>query len=543
MEATEQVSQTLTSAQSEAMENILEGLRSPHEYPFLVLSGYAGTGKTFMLKYALTKAVEEGLLDWGSISVCAPTHNAVGQIQEAIGIPAAFYGTLHSYLGLRPEQVKLTGEQEKTLYKLMDDVESGSSADWDVETEQIYRSLKVIHELELEGKQSFVPKGIDKGLLEQTRLILVDEASMVGELLFSQIILLKDNAEAQQDLQVLFIGDPMQLPPVGEKMSRAFSLPSVGELNEIVRYQGAILQYCTTVRETAVDLLDGLHFTWSNDEDLMILPMHQALPALAELFKEGEESVQILSRTNVRVDELNQKIRRLVHSDAEELFYIPGDTLLTREPVMRGASGVYGSCGRDNKGKLLAPTSTRVQIKQLIGGQTWEFQGRKYERLEAVAQLEGGEPIASPLLLLNPNQWDTWQAHLELLSNRAKAASSTSKKKGARGQEGDKAQEAWDYLGIKNWHKNLDGSAISLGEFQQLKKRLWREYYTLSGFADLVSYSYASTVHRAQGRSISTVALDMSSFHKRKYASGEDDLKSALYTAATRAQKQIVFME
>ena len=72
------------------------------------------------------------------------------------------------------------------------------------------------------------------GLLEGTELLVVDEASMVGEKMFTMI----QTQVIDRGIRVLFVGDPYQLPPVKDGRMQAFERKNVAEqlmLEQIVR--------------------------------------------------------------------------------------------------------------------------------------------------------------------------------------------------------------------------------------------------------------------------------------------------------------------
>jgi exodeoxyribonuclease-5 len=106
--------------------------------------------------------------------VTAPTHKAV-QVLRGLGLPenppALRYATIHSVLGLQPVYDVDTGEQRLRQTGPVD--------------------------------------------LPWNALLVVDECSMVGRELYAHL----RRAAAQVEAQVLFVGDPAQLPPVKEQVS------------------------------------------------------------------------------------------------------------------------------------------------------------------------------------------------------------------------------------------------------------------------------------------------------------------------------------
>ncbi|MDD6996060.1 MAG: AAA family ATPase [Candidatus Borkfalkiaceae bacterium] len=170
----------LTEGQREAEEAITQWFFNESRQ-FFVLSGFAGTGKTFLLAHLVRYALH---LNAGEeAAFIAPTGKAAAVLVKN-GTPA---GTVHSL-----------------IYTLDED-------DFEVdENGEIVRS----------GKPQFVRR---EKIDEKIKLIVVDEASMVDETLLSDILAF--------GVKCLFCGDRAQLPPVrGENviLSRVdFSLTQI----------------------------------------------------------------------------------------------------------------------------------------------------------------------------------------------------------------------------------------------------------------------------------------------------------------------------
>lgn len=167
----------LSYEQSYAIRKILS--HSYHNRPFF-LGGYAGTGKTTILKCLLDRLGKDKLL------FLAPTGKACQVLQSKLG--DADVRTIHAALYSAHEV------SEEELAKLKARGESG-----DEEASRLYEfytrpnSLKVYFSL-----------NPCKELL--TRLVVVDESSMVGEREFNNLV--------DMTTKIVFVGDPAQLPPV-----------------------------------------------------------------------------------------------------------------------------------------------------------------------------------------------------------------------------------------------------------------------------------------------------------------------------------------
>jgi len=154
----------LTLEQGTALEAITDFLRDP-EKQFFLLGGYAGTGKTYCIQHLV------GLVR-GRLIFTAPTNKATKVLRDT-----------------------LTTDQYKP------------------ETRTIYSLLGLRLEANGEVKELTVPE--DPLDLTQYRAVIVDEASMINANLMRFI---RQTADTQ-NVKFIFMGDPAQLPPVGEARS------------------------------------------------------------------------------------------------------------------------------------------------------------------------------------------------------------------------------------------------------------------------------------------------------------------------------------
>lgn len=146
--------------QNRAIELMLEHEASPHID--FTLRGWAGTGKTTCLKEYIEKS------RFGVIRICvsAPTHAAKEQISKATGVMGK---TLQSLLGLRPNL-----------------------------------DLADININNLKYQQ------IEKPSIDKYSVIIIDECSLIGDSLYYLLI----HEAKQSNTKLIFVGDPLQLPPV-----------------------------------------------------------------------------------------------------------------------------------------------------------------------------------------------------------------------------------------------------------------------------------------------------------------------------------------
>lgn len=159
----------LTDAQQKVVEMALRLERDARGFnPTIgVLTGFAGTGKTTVIRSV--SRILRGIL------VLTPTGKAALRVTEATGVPAQ---TIHSWMYYPHEHPKTS--------ELM-----------------------------------FEPKPEDKLECPSSKVIVIDEASMVGAGLWRDV----QSAASALGCSIMCVGDPAQLPPVSmEEGERAFSV-------------------------------------------------------------------------------------------------------------------------------------------------------------------------------------------------------------------------------------------------------------------------------------------------------------------------------
>ena len=157
---------TFNSEQFNGLVKIKDWLKNGQT--FFTLAGYAGTGKSTMIKKILDH-YHRGVV------VSAPTHKAKKVVMNMTGKDGQ---TLHGLLGLRP----------------------------DINLDEFNPN-----------DPKFNPIAIPR--INDYNFVIVDEASMINLELFNMI----NEKTTDSKTKVLYMGDPAQIPPVGEKESAVFT--------------------------------------------------------------------------------------------------------------------------------------------------------------------------------------------------------------------------------------------------------------------------------------------------------------------------------
>lgn len=178
---------TLSPQQHKAVELIEDWRRKKRSSPHFYLGGYAGTGKSTLVRHILDNMPSN---DRNSTLVMAPTGKAADVLRKK-GIVGAC--TVHSaiYSPISP-----TAQRIEDLRILLS-------------TPEITPVEKAEYEKELGGLLSNDGPAFAKGskdFLENVKLFICDEFSMVGSAMYHDII--------AHDIPLLCIGDPAQLSPV-----------------------------------------------------------------------------------------------------------------------------------------------------------------------------------------------------------------------------------------------------------------------------------------------------------------------------------------
>lgn len=425
----------LNPSQQKACEEINASIimRRPH-----LLTGYAGAGKTTLVQ-AIAMAHHA---KHARIVLTAPTHKAVAVLERklkaaGINIPCR---TIHSLLSLRP---KAQGD-----------------------------------------KQIFVRAPKAKPVNDD--IIIVDEASMLDQSMMTHI------DRHLSGRAVVFVGDPAQLPPVGEVESRSFSTMPASHLETIVRQAegNPILQASAIIR--ASQSKEEMDWSWayeargeagtSMERTGVFTPPRNDVDAwlkrafTSDAFSESADFARYLCWTNARVAEINQKIRRWLHGDEATRPgmppFVPGEIALIRSPLVV-ENTILISINEEVRVIDIAPSS-------LLNVATWEMKVRTEEGMD--------HDIHTP--------------------------------------------------------RDMDGYRIALGELADAAKGAggsWEEYHDFKAAFIQAQQCMALTVHNSQGGTFRFAFMDISDIRKRQ-RDNPLECKKLLYTAATRPTDGLVLV-
>lgn len=179
-------------------------------------------------------------------------------------------------------------------------------------------------------------------------LFMVDESSMIsnqgmGDQLFGSGCLLDDLIQfvySGRNCRLLLMGDPAQLPPIGEELSPALSsqfLQGYGlkvyeyNLTEVLRQsqESGILYNATRIREliTRNELTQMPHVRFQSFADIKSVSGNELIESLNSSYTEvGMDETMVITRSNKQANIYNQGIRNTI-LDREEIL-TTGDWLM-----------------------------------------------------------------------------------------------------------------------------------------------------------------------------------------------------------------------
>jgi len=292
-----------------ALAELAKALASSNEC--FILQGGAGTGKTRMIEWLVALATDAGR----SVALLAPTGRAARVLSERTGLDAS---TIHS-----------------RIYAF-DRLEIESPQQSDREGEHIFAFAR-------------------RESLPGNDLLIVDEASMVGDRLHPEGVLRFGSGRLLSDLvavaresilrsrhrglSLVFVGDPAQLPPVGETLSPALDEDYLArehglrcvkfELTEVLRQaaDSAVLKQANAVRDSIrARRFVRLNIAASQSGEVQESSISEVLETAVSAYQCGR-SHAIVVYSNARALDLNLAARQRLWGDGESPPRV-GDLLL-----------------------------------------------------------------------------------------------------------------------------------------------------------------------------------------------------------------------
>lgn len=286
----------LGEEQQLAIDSIINFIKTSKEVAYSLV-GYAGTGKTTIIKWLINYLEQNGIY----YTLAAPTHKAKSVMKYATNREAM---TIHQILQLTP-------------------------------------NIEIL-DLDLRDLQ-FVMNKVKKTQIPYKGVLLCDESSMINDPLFNLLVSKAKGLEAK----IIFIGDIAQLKPVKSLYSSlVFNTKDSFELTTVYRQsnESGLATVLPILRNNPIYNFnsafgkDGSLICKSTPKDLFL----EAIPCFREaIAKEDIFKAKMYAYTNNRSSALNNKMRSILFPGTDQ--YYSGEILTAYENFSYGDLDYWNS--------------------------------------------------------------------------------------------------------------------------------------------------------------------------------------------------------
>lgn len=290
-------------------------LNENNKHKFYLLTGLAGTGKTYLITYLLSLPK----ISSKKIAVTGCTNKAVGVLQSTfLKIQKQLNETNDSIDAKKPEtDNSYYNLNFLTIHKLLQ-IKRKINANG----EEIFESMIDENNIKIKSKSIFY-----------YNLIIIDEVSMLNKDITLQLLRLQNKIRGK----VIFLGDKAQLPPVRETESHIFELSNTnlpnGNLSKIMRSGNQLTCFANSVRQLIDNPQHKVPFkklaTVIEGESQSRINLYRNQDEwIQKYLKESTNTDQIiLCYTNKRVDYLNRVIRNTLYHTSTNNF-VDGEKII-----------------------------------------------------------------------------------------------------------------------------------------------------------------------------------------------------------------------
>lgn len=471
------LSESLNSGQTDAFYKIIDFIDNPSSEA-MVLKGYAGTGKTFLVKRLIEYIAQTDHKK--KIAVAAPTNKAVRILY--MNSPSNIEG-MNAYM--------------------FDDI-------FDIKSRLIYSTIhKLLGMKEVisdTGQISFLSDSMNSSDLSKYDFLIVDEVSMLDDKLCIDIM------KYSKNLRIIFMGDPAQIPPIGKIDSIPFNKTpmynfDVCELTEIMRQKedNPIIKLSFDIRNNLSKerpiskILTNLNSDGNgiicldsiNDKD-------QIKPILnkyfnTELYADNTDYMKVIAWRNKTVDYINNIVRELIYGKDIPKYMI-GEKLIVSKSIFEKSTLKKKHYEYENW-SIKFSTSEELEVVNVE------------EIVKRMHETNGLKMILKFYKLTvkcyNPMKNETINTEIFVIHDE-------------------------DFFNYKNLLAHAHSTAVTskLGID-------WVHYFNIKKWSAEVSYNYAITGHKAQGSTYENVLILEDDLDENKDIVERNRIKYTVFTRST----------
>ena len=479
--------------------------------PMVTLSGYAGTGKTTVISYCVEAWLAAGL----RVALCAPTNKAVGVLEQKI--------SAHLLNGARARRDEdgfvVDGDADPQIPEF--------------EAKSVHSMLGMKLEEQEDGTQRCVA-GTGEAKIQEYDVVAVDEASMVTADLFRHLIAHRGRT------RIVFVGDSMQLPPVGEReIAAPFRVVTRRyELSEVVRQaaENPIIGFSMALRRwiqddhrpDAADIVEALGaqqprctLTYGTQQTIRDYCVHAIRAGL---------DARIVAYMNRTVVGHNDGIHEALYG-VTEFPFVAGERVIAQEAFV----------ARD-----IPADMTAEQLERLERDHRDEDEGR-LQRGRDAARTKGVQIMNSEELIVEHVEAAVHPRYPNVAAFRITARTESGRvakclaARDERQREGEQRALWADWRRLKadadaaRARRDHSGEATARTAAKKASAKAWA---FKKAFAPL-RHTYAITAHKSQGSTFHTVIVDFSDVERMRTAF---DMGRSLYVAVTRAAENVAMV-
>jgi tRNA A37 threonylcarbamoyladenosine biosynthesis protein TsaE len=434
------LTQTQQSIFNEIIETIEESLGLGQKF-IGSLTGPAGTGKTVMTSLIIKSLLEK--YPSKLLKITTPTHKSLRVINNFIDAGIKKHrnfssSTIHAYLKLKMQKI--------------------------------------------EDKIVFI-EDFDDGKIDKTKILIIDESSMVSKSLFNHI---KKKASVSGIDIVLFVGDKMQLLPVDGEYNPVYEEITQYELTEVVRqaWDNPVLKKATEIRECIATKnfdMNVLSFAEFKDSNSGVMT-YSDMKIWLKSYLENKRDIVLSAFTNTSVNEYNSFVR----SYKNQSLSLP--KLIDNEEVVLQEAYEYNGIFVSN-GDTLTVYSPMQEYHNILKLNYWSFSPK-----------EDGDGLI--IKVLDNDSLGEYNALLDKISKRAKQ------------------------LKFESKHKEA--------------KDMWDKYWEVKSLFVDIKYNFAHTIHKLQGSTYDDVYLNLKETIEN--STDLENLFRLVYVALTRARHDVYLL-